>query len=172
MMQVVIDSDGEQHAFGVEHFPVNVLEIKQEICRRSGIPVHDQNLFEYPDAPDQGPGLRLYADHHVFSDATVARVSFVLAIGKVPSWAYFYVSYPCADGQQVVAKFSCHRFTTVAQLKGRISAQLQGHMQADKFLLTHDARIPGLADDVNVFHAGVQNGTQLCCVYNGPPLKE
>ena len=167
-MQVSINLDGEAITFNVQNLPSDVLQIKQEISRRSGIPVEDQNLFDYPEAPDQGPGLRLCADNHIFSHVAMmnAQVSFVLTLGNVSSWVYFYVLCPCADGQRAVLKCKCHRLQTIANLKGQISAFVQGS-GLNSFQLSHSIYgKPVLKDDWNMFHSGIQNGSSLHCVWN------
>ena len=165
-MRININLEGEFIRFDVQNFPVSILSIKNEISRLSGIPHGEQNLFDYPEVPDQGPGLRLYEDNHVFQQATMtnARVNFVLTFGKVSAWTYFYVEYLRADDQPAVVKFNCHKFTKIAQLKGQICRALQ-KSELNPFQLYHDLNgSPALDDDSNIYHSGIQNGSSIYVV--------
>ena len=91
-MRVTVYLDGALIEFDVNIFPVTVLRLKKFICEGSGIPVEDQNLFEYPEDLDNGPGLRMLADNHrfLYADTIKAHLTFVLTLGRASSWTYFY----------------------------------------------------------------------------------
>ena len=165
-MLLLINFDGAQIQLDIQNFPVLARTIKNEILQLIGIPAEEQNLFDYPEDPDQGPGLRLYEDNHVFQQATMtnARVNFVLTLGKVSAWTYFYVEYLRADDQTAVVKFNCHKFTKIAQLKRQIRRALQ-KSELNPFQLYHDLNGSlALDDDSNIYHSGIQNGSSIYVV--------
>ena len=104
--------------------------------------------------------------YHIF-DQTVRVAHIVMVIGKVPSWNYFYVYYPRANGQMMVAKMKSHRFATVAFVKAHISIatglhNIQLSLQANGSLLN---------DNSNILLCGIRNGANLhVSVGNVPPL--
>ena len=98
-IRVLINFDGKQPRVDF-NFPLDIPKIKQEITRRSSIPVKVQNLFEQPESPNQVPGLRLCADKHNFANAMNVKVSFVLTSGNMPFWTYFCVKYPRGGGNE------------------------------------------------------------------------
>ena len=61
--QVFFSLQGLRYELNVR-LPATVLDAKQLIHRRFGLPANVQSLFDYPSVPDHGqPGLRLFADN-------------------------------------------------------------------------------------------------------------
>ena len=161
-MQVFVHFDGELLSLNVDNLPTKVLDVKGIIDHQTGIPVRDQSLFDYPQSPDQGPGLRLLADNHIFYPNMLNKeVQLVLTHGRVCSVVYFYVRYliPVNSPKKVV-KFSAHRFATIGDLKVRIAGKTG--LQANSIQLYHNPSYP-LDNNLNIYECGVQNGSSLFC---------
>ena len=142
----------------VKNLPTTVSQLKRLINRQTGIPVRVQNLFDYPEFPDQIPGLRFFDDNHVF-DENMQQVNLVLSLGKVCSWVYAYMHYPCGNGQTTVARINFHRFSTIAYVKRHISMAIG--LQASDIQLSHKANGHQFNDNSNVYQCGIQNGSIL-----------
>ena len=145
----------------VNNLPASVLHVKQMISDQTGIPVRDQNLYEYPEYADQGPGLRLYADNHIFNETMRdVEINFVLTLGKVSSWTYFYLSFHINLGSMALVKCWSHRLSTVADLKRRFP-DLTG-LPAYNYDLSFNSRKYDRFDEKwNIYQCGVQNGSNL-----------
>ena len=171
-MRINVHFDGECDEFDVEPSPATVFLLKQMISQRSGIPVEDQNLFEYPEDLDNGPGLRMLADNHrfLYADTIKAHLTFVLTLGRASSWTYFYLHFT-RNNQPEIRKLSSHRFDTIADIKRKISA-LHG-LQVHSFQLSLDPIVNSvLADNLSTYNSGIQNGSTLYCVGNAPQLSQ
>ena len=161
-MQVSINFDDKARRLVVNNLPVNILDVKEMIDQHTGIPARDQKLFDYPQLPDQGPGLRLLADNHIFYPNMLNKeVQLVLTHGRVCSVVYFYVRYliPVNSPKKVV-KFSAHRFATIGDLKVRIAGKTG--LQANSIQLYLNPSYP-LDNNLNIYECGVQNGSSLFC---------
>ena len=76
-MQFQIHLDGKEQVFETNNKQVTVFELKQLISHQTGIPVRYQNMFDYREIPNSGPGLHLFADNHMF-DGKILQIHLVL----------------------------------------------------------------------------------------------
>ena len=170
-MQATICLDGIEQEFEIKNQRPTVLNLKQLILQQTGIQCSQQNLYDYPEIPNPGPGLRLLADDHVFDEKT-KKVSLVLTLGEVWSWAYFYYHYQRPDSQKTVHKITAHRFSTVAEVKLIIS-MIETGLQVADIKLSHKANGAPLNENLCIFLCGVRNGSNLhVSVGNVPPLSK
>ena len=170
-MQAIICLDGVEQVFEIKNQRPTVLALKQLILQQTDIPCSQQNLYDYPEIPNPGPGLRLLANDHVFDDKT-KEVSLVLTLGVISSWAYYYYHYPRPDGRKTVHKIRTHRFATVEVVKLYISMIETGSQVAD-IKLSLKANGPPLKENLSIFLCGVRNGSNLhVSVGNVPPLSK
>ena len=158
-MQAIICLDGFEQVFEIKNQRPTVLALKQLILQQTDIPCSQQNLYDYPEIPNPGHGLRLLADDHVFDEKT-KKVNLVLTLGEVWSWAYFYYHYPSPDSRKTVHRIHAHRFATVAEVKLYISKIETGLQEAD-IQLSHRANGTPFNDNLCIFLYGVQNGSSL-----------
>ena len=158
-MEAIICLDGFEQVFEIKNQRATVLTLKLLILQQTDIRCSQQNLYDYPEIPNPGHGLRLLANNHVFDEKT-KEVSLVLTLGEVCSWAYFYYHYPSPDSQKTVHKISAHRFSTVADVKLHIS-KIETGLQVADIQLSHRANGTPFNDNLCIFLYGVQNGSSL-----------
>ena len=91
------------------------------------------------------------------------KFEFVVTLGNISSWSYFYVRYPAnKDGRLI--KIRSSKFATVASLKDRVSALIKQPVNCFKMKDKKISRV----DDANLYHCGVVNGMTLDCVVDVP----
>ena len=142
----------KRKVFEVNIKQATVLQLKQLINHQFGILAMYQNMFDYPELPDPVPGLRLFADNHIFDEKIekIPQTHLVLTVGEfVHSWAYVYVHYPCGNGRMKVARIKFHRFSTIAYVKRLISMAIS--LQASDIQLCHKANGHPFNDNSNVY---------------------
>ena len=97
------------------------------------------------------------------SDEDNRKFEFVVTLGNISTWSYFYVRYPAnKDGRLI--KIRSSKFATVANLKDRVSALIKQPVSCFKMKDKKISRV----DDANLYHCGVVNGMTLDCVVDVP----
>ena len=97
------------------------------------------------------------------SDEDNRKFEFVVTLGNISTWSYFYVRYLAnKDGRLI--KIRSSKFATVASLKDRVSALIKQPVSCFKMKDKKISRV----DDANLYHCGIVNGTILDCVVDVP----
>ena len=160
-VQIHLEGLCREIAFKASVLPFTVLQLKTIINEDSNgyIPVKEMNLYLYPDLLKPEPGLVMLSDDHKFNGKN-ENFEFVLTLGKMSIWSYYYVLY----GERVF-KIGSSGFETIAELKSRISVVIKQPVSCIKM---KDINKICLDDDSSLYHCGVVNGTILYCVIDVP----